>query len=73
VSRRILRVEIDRGLCVGTSNCAEAAPEAYEMDEACVPHADDAAAEAALVAGAEACPVGAISLYDRTTGARIYP
>lgn len=73
MSPRTLRVEIDRALCVGTSNCAEAAPEAYEMDEDCVPHAAEAAAEAALLAGAEACPVGAISLFDRTTGARVYP
>ena len=70
---RRLRAEIDRTLCVGTSNCAEAAAEAYEMDEDCAPHAASEADPAALLAGAEACPVGAISVFDRDSGAQVYP
>lgn len=70
---RSLRAEIDRTLCVGTSNCAEAAPDAFEMDDDSAPHQVAGASEAALLAGAEACPVGAISLFDRATGARVYP
>ncbi len=71
--KRLLRAEIDRALCVGTSNCAEAAPEAYEMDEDCVPHAGAEADAAALLAGAEACPVGAIRVFDRGSGEQVYP
>jgi ferredoxin len=73
VSARVLVARVDTQLCVGTSNCAEASPEAYEMDEDSVPHALVGASAEAVLAGAEACPVGAISVYDRQTGERVYP
>lgn len=68
-----VRVTVDRRLCSGTSNCAEEAPDAFEMDEACVPHAVPDAPLDALLAGARACPVGAITLHDAATGRQVYP
>lgn len=69
----VLRVVIDRRLCVGTSNCAEEAPEGYEMNEDGTPRVSAAAAAAELLAGAQACPVGAISCFDSVTGRRVFP
>lgn len=66
------RVVIDRKTCCGTSNCAEAAPEAYEMDDASQPHLLPGAPDRALLEGAKACPMDAISVYDEA-GRRIHP
>lgn len=68
-----VRVVVDRRVCVGTSNCAEAAPEAFEMDDTNVPRLLPGAAREDVLAGARACPVGAISCFDATTGQRIAP
>lgn len=70
---RDARVRIDASVCIGSSNCIEIEPDAYEMDPRGV-----AAVVAggvpieALLAGARACPVGAIEVFDET-GRRIYP
>lgn len=69
-----LRVEVDPRLCIGSSNCVEEAPEAFEMDERGlarlrVPPASDTE----VTRGAQACPVGAIRLYDPATGRQIHP
>lgn len=68
-----LRVVVDRRLCVGTSNCAEEAPDAFEMDESAAPHPIPGASVQALFVAAQACPVGAITLYDAATGRQVYP
>lgn len=68
-----LRAEIDRKLCCGTSNCAEAAPDAYEMDDRNEPHVLAGASDAGLRAGAEACPMSAITLVDIETGRKEFP
>ncbi len=68
-----LTVRIDRKVCVGTSNCAEAAPAAYEMDEHAAPHGRDGASDEEILQGAEACPVGAITVFDSTTGKQVFP
>lgn len=68
------RVQIDRKLCCGTSNCAEVAPEAFQMDDNAQPHLIvPLAADEVLLAGAQACPMCAIEVYDTQTGTRIYP
>lgn len=66
-------VRIDPRVCVGTSNCAEAGPAAYEMDENASPHLGTNPDEAAVIAGAEACPVGAITVVETQTGKQVYP
>jgi len=68
-----LSVRIDRKVCVGTSNCAEEAPRAYEMDDRASPHARPGATDDDILRGAEACPVGAITVFDPTTGKQVYP
>lgn len=74
MSPSALRVVIDRTLCVGTSNCAEAAPDAFELDEVeNFPRALAGAPPDSLLAGAQACPVGAITLVDAATGRQVYP
>lgn len=67
------RVEIDHSICSGTSNCAEEAPDAYEINDRglAVLKPGDHPLEA-LCRGAESCPVEAIRVYD-ATGRRIYP
>ena len=66
-------VTIDRRTCVGTTNCAEAAPGAYRVDEHCNPHLVPEASPEELLAGAEACPVCAIIVTDTLTGRQVYP
>lgn len=67
------RVEIDASLCIGSSNCMEEAPDAYEVNDRGIavllhpPAADDE-----LLTGARACPVDAIRVYD-SSGRRVHP
>ena len=68
-----LRVVVDRRTCVGTTNCVEAAPDAYSMTDDNVPVVVAGAAAASLIEGACACPVGAITCYDSVSGQRIAP
>lgn len=69
-----LRVEIDPALCIGSSNCMEEAPEAYEVnDHGLAEVVAPVPADEALLRGARACPVQAIRLYDPATGRKVYP
>lgn len=70
---RRYRVQIDTSLCCGTSNCAEEAPEAYEMDANAQPHVHADADDAAVLRGAQACPMSAIIVTELSTGRRIHP
>ncbi|MFZ5478440.1 MAG: ferredoxin [Myxococcota bacterium] len=68
-----MRVEIDPALCIGSSNCWEEAPEAYEVDERGLARLKDPRAVAeALLRGARACPMNAIRVFDEQ-GRRIHP
>jgi ferredoxin len=67
------RVVIDEKLCIGSSNCMEEAPDAYEVDDRGIavlvrPPASDEA----LLNGARACPVDAIVLFE-PDGRRVHP
>ena len=67
------RVEIDVTLCIGSSNCMEEAPDAYDVDESGIARlAQPVAGDDALLRGAQACPVDAIRLYD-ASGRRVHP
>lgn len=67
------RVEIDATLCIGSSNCMEEAPDAYEVhDNGLANLVHPAAADDELLRGARACPVDAIRLYD-ADGRRVHP
>ncbi|MFN7143090.1 MAG: ferredoxin [Myxococcota bacterium] len=67
------RVVIDPALCIGSSNCMEEAPDAYEVNERGVAEliAPTAPPEEVL-RGARACPVDAIHVFD-ATGRRLHP
>jgi ferredoxin len=67
------RVQIDPKSCAGTSNCVEEAPAAFLIGEDGLARAMPQASAADLLRGAEACPISAISLYDTTTGKRVFP
>jgi ferredoxin len=69
-----VRVEIDPRLCIGSTNCVEEAPDAFEMDERGVARLrTPPAPDTHVTIGAHACPVGAIRLYDPVTGRQIHP
>lgn len=69
------RIDIDLLTCVGFGECMKTAPGVFRLDElmnqSTVVNAEGADDDTVLQA-AEACPVSAISLYDATTGAKVF-
>lgn len=72
--RRIVKVAVDRSLCIGASSCIAVAPDIFELDSENVavvkPNAplDDEL----LLLAAQSCPTNAIFLYDEE-GNQVYP
>jgi len=66
-----LRVHIDREACLAYGDCAELAPEAFEVDDTA--HLVGSAPLQKMVDAARACPSGAIVLIDAQTGKQIAP
>lgn len=64
-------VEIDEGACVAHGDCAEIAPEIFELGE--VAQVIGTGPDEVLVAVAEACPSTAIRIIDAQTSALVYP
>jgi ferredoxin len=65
------RIVLDRTLCSGFGSCADAAPSVFRLGEDGV--ADLVLAEtdeASALEAAGSCPMGAISVFDATNGAR---
>jgi ferredoxin len=65
------RIVLDRTLCGGFGSCADTAPGVFRLGEDGV--ADLVVAEtdeASALEAAGSCPMGAISVFDRTSGAR---
>ncbi|MGH9182454.1 MAG: ferredoxin [Acidimicrobiales bacterium] len=60
-----LEVRVERARCIATKSCVNAVPEVFALDDAGVATVVDpeAAAEEAVVAAAERCPTGAISVF----------
>ncbi|MET9294226.1 ferredoxin [Streptomyces sp. NPDC003077] len=69
------RVEVDRGVCVGSGMCVATAPDRFRLDAArqSRPTEPEADAGEALLAAAESCPVEAISLTRAKTGEPVFP
>ena len=63
--------QIDEFSCSAHGDCAAIAPEVFRVDDVAVVIGD--ADAATLIAAAEACPAGAISVVDADTGQQIYP
>ena len=66
-----VKVHIDKGACLAYGDCAELAPEAFEVDD--VARLVGPAPIRKLVDAARACPSEAITLIDAETGERIAP
>ncbi len=66
-----LKVLIDRDSCLAYGDCAELAPEAFEVDDVARQVGD--APGPKLIDAARACPSGAITLIDAETGEQIHP
>jgi ferredoxin len=69
------RIDIDLLTCVGFAECMKTAPGVFQLDEF-MNQSTIVSAEGAddytVLRAAEACPVSAISLYDATTGAKVF-
>jgi ferredoxin len=69
-----LRVRIDASACIGSSNCAEEAPDAFEVGpEGVAVLVASTAPPEAILAGARACPVDAIQVFEIASDRRIHP
>ena len=70
-----LRIVVDRLKCISAGNCADTAPDVFQLDEEYVsvvlnPHGAEIGT---IVAAAEACPVEAIRVIDLQAGQQLYP
>jgi ferredoxin len=66
-----VKVHIDKDACLAYGDCAELAPEAFEVDD--VARLVGSAPLRKLVDAARACPSEAITLIDAETGEQLAP
>jgi ferredoxin len=66
-----VKVHIDKGECLAYGDCAELAPEAFEVEDTA--RLVGSAPLRKLVDAARACPMAAITLIDAETGEQIAP
>ncbi|GAA0457100.1 ferredoxin [Streptomyces olivaceiscleroticus] len=69
------QVAVDRGVCIGSGLCASTAPEGFRLDSARQSHpvTDEMAAQEAVLAAAEGCPVEAIVITEVDSGEALFP
>ncbi|MFF8611007.1 ferredoxin [Streptomyces sp. NPDC015346] len=69
------RPQVDRSRCVGSRMCAEAAPEAFEVDGEgrARPRLDVSHLSQVLIKAAALCPVEAIAVFEARSGRQIAP
>ncbi|GLW13781.1 MULTISPECIES: ferredoxin [Streptomyces] len=69
------RVEVDRGVCIGSGMCVATAPDGFRLDTARQSHpvAPEADAAADILAAAEGCPVEAITVTLAGSGEAVFP
>ncbi|GGN61132.1 hypothetical protein GCM10012285_59880 [Streptomyces kronopolitis] len=69
------RVEVDRGVCIGSGMCVATAPDGFRLDTARQSHpvAPETDAEADILAAAEGCPVEAITVTLAGSGEAVFP
>jgi ferredoxin len=63
--------EIDEGVCAAHGDCADLAPEVFEVDD--VARVIGTGPDELLMAAAAACPTTAIRLVDEQSGEQVYP
>ena len=63
-SQNRIHIEVDRGLCIGSGDCVETAPDVFQLDaeEKAVVIDPDGAPVDDIVQAAENCPVSAITV-----------
>jgi ferredoxin len=66
-----LIARIDDHACMAHGDCAAIAPEAFRIDDIAV--VTGGGTDAELIAAAQACPAGAVLLFDRDSGEEIDP
>ena len=75
MSRKIAKIVVDRGLCIGAAPCTTIAPDAFQLNSEgkadVLPNWQVVDAKTLLEA-AQSCPVNAILVYDEA-GNQIYP
>lgn len=72
---KIKKIVVDRDACIGAATCVVVAPQAFDLDDKDIAIVKDGAlqsGDAALLAGAQSCPVQAILLFDEE-GNQIFP
>ncbi|MDQ1011094.1 ferredoxin [Streptomyces sp. NPDC002867] len=69
------RVEVDRGVCIGSGMCVGHAPDGFRLDTARQSHPRAEAADASeeVLAAAENCPVEAITITLLDSGETVFP
>ncbi|MEU5805376.1 ferredoxin [Streptomyces sp. NPDC047718] len=69
------RVEVDRGICIGSGMCVNQAPEGFALDSArqSRPREAEVDANEPILAAAEGCPVEAIMITLAGSGEAVFP
>ena len=72
--RKIVKVVVDRSLCIGAASCLAIAPDVFELDKEniAVIKKDAPVDDEIVLLAAQSCPTKAIFLYDEEEK-RIYP
>jgi ferredoxin len=62
----LMRIEIDRDVCIGTENCNRYAPGTFEVDDEgkVVQIGTDVDSDDAIRTAVESCPTGALSIVE---------
>ena len=62
----LMRIEIDRDVCIGTENCNRYAPGTFEVDDEgkVVQIGTDVDSDDAIRTAVESCPTGALSIIE---------
>ncbi len=72
--RKIVKIVVDRSLCIGASSCIAVAPDVFALDSEniAVVKPDAPLDDDMLLLAAQSCPTNAIFLYDEE-GNQVYP
>ena len=64
-------IEIDEFACSAHGDCAVIAPKVFRVDDIATVIGTDE--PEVILAAAQACPAGAIAVFDSATGEQVYP
>lgn len=72
---KVLKVVVDRNICIGAAPCTTVAPGVFELDaegKAVVKAGWESTEAKTILEAAQSCPVNAIAVFD-DQGNQIYP